>query len=108
MNPPGLSRRSALKTIAATAALGLTANAQEKKSAPVTGVTRGRIKQSVVPWCFKPMPVPELARHAAKLGLRSVELCDPQFWPELKTLGLTCAIAGSHGFAKGFARVEEH
>ena len=42
------------------------------------------------------------------MGLQSVELCDPKFWPELKTLGLTCAIASSHGFAKGFAHTEEH
>jgi hydroxypyruvate isomerase len=42
------------------------------------------------------------------LGIQSVELCDPKFWPELKQLGLTCAIAGSHGFAKGFAHREEH
>src|SRR3954462_10341519 len=40
--------------------------------------------------------------------MKSIELCDPKFWPELKELGLTCAIAGSHGFAKGFAHVEEH
>jgi hydroxypyruvate isomerase len=37
-----------------------------------------------------------------------VELCDPKFWPELKRLGLTCAIAGSHGFAKGFAHTDQH
>jgi hydroxypyruvate isomerase len=54
------------------------------------------------------MPVPELARHAATIGLKSVELCDPKFWPDLKALGLTCAIASSHGFAKGFANPEEH
>jgi hydroxypyruvate isomerase len=105
MKPQDVSRRTALKTIAATAALGLSAHAQEK---PAPAVARGRIKQSVVPWCFNPMPVPELARHSASLGLKSVELCDPKFWPELKELGLTCAIAGSHGFAKGFAHPEEH
>lgn len=54
------------------------------------------------------MPVPELARHAAALGIQSVELCEPKFWPQLKELGLTCAIAGSHGFVKGFAHKEEH
>ena len=63
-----------------------------------------RIHQSVVPWCFNPMPVDELAKHAAALGLKSVELCDPKHWPMLRGLGLTCALAGSHGFAKGFAR----
>jgi hydroxypyruvate isomerase len=102
MNTPAmLSRRSALKTLAAASTLGLSARADERT------VKNGRIKQSVVPWCFNPMPVPELAQHAAALGLASVELCDPKFWPQLKELGLTCAIAGSHGFAKGFAQREQ-
>jgi hydroxypyruvate isomerase len=96
-----LSRRSALKTFAAASALGLSTHAAERV------VKNGRIKQSVVPWCFNPMTVPELAKHAAALGLASVELCDPKFWPQLKELGLTCAIAGSHGFARGFAHREE-
>lgn len=96
-----LPRRSALKIIGATAA-ALPAFAEEQRA-----VTNRRIRQSVIPWCFNPMPVPELAKHAAALGLESVELCDPKHWPLLKELGLTCAIAGSHGFAKGFAHKEE-
>jgi len=51
--------------------------------------------------------VPELAENAAALGLKSVELCDSTHWPRLKELGLTCAIASSHGFSKGFAHKEE-
>ena len=107
------SRRSALKTFAATATLGLSARAQEDlivdpAAALLEGVRRGRIKQSVVSWCFNPMPVPELAKHAARLGMKSVELVDPAHWPMLRDLGLTCAIAGAHGFAKGFAHREEH
>jgi hydroxypyruvate isomerase len=110
MNLRPISRRTALKTLVATAAAGSAAFAAEKSKA-ATGLYRikqGRIQQSVVAWCFNPMPVPELAKHAAALGMKSVELCDPKFWPDLKALGLTCAIAGSHGFAKGFAHVEEH
>lgn len=99
------SRRSALKALAATATMGLTSQAAE--GGAEKGVVRGRIKQSVVPWCFNPMPVPDLARHAARLGLKSVELTDPSHWPLLKELGLTCAIAGSNGFSKGFAHREE-
>ncbi|MBL9190233.1 MAG: TIM barrel protein [Opitutaceae bacterium] len=106
MDSPLLTRRAALKTLAATTAL--TAMSRAADAAAPVGVKHGRIQQSVVPWCFNPMPVPELARHAAALGLKSVELCDPKFWPELKKLGLTCAIAGSHGFAKGFAHPAEH
>ena len=67
----------------------------------------GRIKQSVVPWCFNPMPPEELVHHGAALGLASVELIDPKHWPLIKELGMTVAIAGSHGFAKGFAHREE-
>ena len=107
MNTPIVSRRAALKTLAAVPLAGLAARAQTESPAPYR-ITRGRIRQSVVPWCFNPMTVPELARHAAAMGLQSVELCDPKFWPELKQRGLTCAIAGSHGFAKGFANVAEH
>jgi hydroxypyruvate isomerase len=115
MHPVAVSRRAALKTLAATATLGVVAGqpaieaASTAKSEPGKyRIKNGRIQQSVIAWCFRPMTVPELARHAAELGLKSVELCDPTFWPELKQLGLTCAIAGSHGFAKGFAQPSEH
>jgi len=96
-----MNRRNAITAIATGVAA--TAVAQD---APYK-IQNGRIKQSVVPWCFNPMSVEELAKHAAAMGLKSVELCDPKHWPMLKELGLTCAIAGSHGFAKGFAHREE-
>ena len=106
-----LTRRSALQgTVAlAATALGLPGSTRAADDVVPYRIRKdARIKQSVIPWCFNPMPVPELAKHAAALGMHSVELCDPKHWPLLKELGLTCAIAGSHGFAKGFAHVEEH
>jgi hydroxypyruvate isomerase len=69
-------------------------------------IKNGRIKQSVVAWCFNPMPVEELAAAAAALGFASLELADPKHWPMLKKHGLTCAIAGSHGFTKGWNHKE--
>ena len=45
---------------------------------------------------------------AARLKLPSVELISPDLWPLMKEKGMTCAIASSHGFAKGFAHKEEH
>jgi hydroxypyruvate isomerase len=75
-------------------------------------VTSGRLKQSIVHWCFtrepRPWTVEDSAEAAVRLGMPSVELIGPEHWPLLKSRGLTCAIAGSHGFAKGFAHVEEH
>lgn len=110
MNHPVVTRRTALKTAATAAAAVLasrTLPAVAGEAAPYR-IKNGRIRQSVVPWCFNPMPVPELARHAAAMGLQSVELCDPKFWPELKQLGLTPAISSSHGFARGFAQPAQH
>ena len=42
------------------------------------------------------------------MGIKSVELVAPENWPMLKDAGLVCAMAPSHGFAKGFCRKEEH
>jgi hydroxypyruvate isomerase len=71
-------------------------------------VQHDRIQQSVVQWCFNPMPTEDLAAAAKRMGLKSVELVGPETWPVLKVHGLVCAISGSHGFAKGFAHKEEH
>jgi hydroxypyruvate isomerase len=84
-----MNRRTALKTLTATAAAGVGAATALAQDAAPFRITNGRIKQSVVPWCFNPMPVEELAKHAAAMGLKSVELCDPKHWPMLKELGLT-------------------
>jgi hydroxypyruvate isomerase len=65
---------------------------------------KGRIKQSIVHWCYSPYwkEFDELCKVAVRLGIPSIELCDPEHWPTLKKHGLTCAIAGSHGFKTGF------
>jgi hydroxypyruvate isomerase len=65
-------------------------------------ISNGNIKQSVVHWCFDPMPVEDLAKASTAMGIESVELVAPQHWPMLKKHGLTCAIASSHGFERGW------
>jgi hydroxypyruvate isomerase len=103
MSPDQLTRRALMATLAAAGTSAALAQAAETTADdPHWKITKGRINQSVVPWCFKPMPVEELARNAAALGLKSVELCPPSDWPMLKKYGLTCAIASSHGFVKGW------
>lgn len=106
----GLRRRAWLKQSIALAALAPVAVLiRTAEAAPeVYRVTKGRINQSVVPWCFNPMPAPELIGHAARMGLKSVELVGTEHWPLLKQHGMICALTGSHGFAKGFAHKEEH
>jgi len=107
-----LNRRTAIKRVSGALALGAAAGLPRLGGAKEEDVRykakNGRINQSVIHWCFKPMPVEELAAHAAGMGLKSVELVGPEYWPALKKLGLVCAITPSHGFAKGFAHTEEH
>jgi hydroxypyruvate isomerase len=117
--PPlvAMNRRQALGVASGTLLLSAAAAAQaaddekrqtELRAAADYKIANERIQQSVVHWCFNPMPVETLAAAAARMGLKSVELVAPEHWPTLKKHGLVCAISGSHGFAKGFAHKEEH
>lgn len=106
---PALTRRAVLRGAAVGAAVAVAFPAIIRGAEPaVYRAKHGRINQSVVPWCFRPMPLEELCGHAARMGLRSVELVTPDKFSVLKQHGLICAITSSHGFAKGFAHVEEH
>ena len=100
---PTFSRRhwltAAGSTAVAAAGLGQLSGQEPAAESPQL---RGNIHHSVVAWCFNPMDVPTLAQHAVKLGIKSVELVPPEHWPMLKKLGLQCAIASSHGFARGW------
>ena len=56
--------------------------------------SKGRIKQSIVHWCFQQYWAPaEMAKIASQLGCVSLELIEPKHWPILKEHGLACAIA---------------
>ncbi len=112
-----LSRRGWLaKTGAGATALaaglgGAEAPSQAKADEPDSPgwkVAKGRVNQSVVQWCYNPMPIETLAAAAAALGAKSVELVDPKDWPTLKKHGLICAITMSHGFVRGLNHKEHH
>jgi hydroxypyruvate isomerase len=102
-----LTRRHLLKAgLALGAALALPKGAAAAESE--YKISKGRIRQSVIHWCFKPLSVEDLATAAARMGMGSVELVGPEHWPTLKKHGLVCAITPGHGFAKGFAQKAEH
>ena len=78
--------------VGAAAALGPLAPAAEK------AVRKGRIKQSIVYWCFEPYwQMPQAIEVARRLGCVSIELMAPKYFPMIKQAGLTCSL--------GFARV---
>jgi len=79
-----------------------------EESQPRPAALKGRIKQSVCPWCFEPMDLDTLARNAAAMGIKSVELIAPEKWPILKKYGLVCALSNSHGFVDGWCHKENY
>ena len=110
--PAQPTRRDYLATLAATTlagAVACTASPILAADAVAPVVKHGRIKQSLVHWCYAShfKTFDEYCQIAVKLGCQSIELCGPENWPTLKQHGLTCAIAGSHGFKVGFNNPDE-
>lgn len=101
---PAPSRRDVLQTTAATIVAGAVLAGHVRAAEPTEApVLKGQIKQSLVNWCYEKhfKDLDAFCQGAKSLGCVSIELIDPQHWPTLKKYGLTCAIAGSHGFVKG-------
>jgi hydroxypyruvate isomerase len=71
-------------------------------------VTVGRVKQSVMGWCFKPMPTPELINHARRVGLVAIEGIEREHYAAAQKAGLQIALVGSHGFKDGPLDSEHH
>ena len=69
---------------------------------------KGRARQSVMGWCFKPMSPAVLAKHAKAIGLEAVEGIPASSYPEVTELGLKISLVGSHGFATGPLDPENH
>ncbi|GIX05176.1 MAG: hydroxypyruvate isomerase [Planctomycetaceae bacterium] len=104
-----LDRRSWLGWATTGLACGV-GRLQAEERSPAVPFLKGRIRHSLVTWCFQPhFPSFEaLCAAASRLGCQSVELCPVEQWPTLKRHGLTCAIASSHGFVRGLNNPQHH
>ena len=96
-----VNRRQLLQ-IASGAAAGACALAAAGPVCAEKAVTKGRVKQSIVQWCFADYwNLEQMCQVANQLGCLSIELIAPEHWPTLKKHGLTCAISPSHLFVQG-------
>jgi sugar phosphate isomerase/epimerase len=108
-----MHRREALKSLVAAGAGGA---ALGEIAAQERAVTNGRIKQSIVYWCFNTAGerwnLERTCQVARELGCQSVEIVPPEDWPTLRRHNLTCAIApnGMTGapFMRGFNNPRFH
>ena len=101
-----LTRRALLKSsIAGVAAISVPAVAAE----PITQ-RKGRIHQSVCQWCYPHFTIDELAQAAAGIGLRGLDLLQPEQYGIPQRYGLICTMgyAGGGEIGKALNRVENH
>lgn len=111
-----ISRRRLLQSAVAASAANSFLNLGTQLMAGEEQALKGRIKHSVVFWCFniagEKWDIDKTCAVAKSLGCRSVEICGPETWPTLKKHGLTCALApnGMPGapFMKGLNNPRYH
>jgi len=107
-----LSRRDLIKTAlsgvtAASLPLPSSGNG-ERQSAPVQ--RKGRIRQSVARWCYKDIPLDKLCAYGAEIGLKAVDLLNPDEYEVPARYGLVCSMGYASGgdIANALNRVENH
>ena len=104
-----LTRRALLKSsVAGMAVVGVPSLAAELHAEAIA--RKGRIHQSVCRWCYSHIPLEQLAEYAAKIGLRGVDLLQPEEYEMPRRYGLVCTMgyAGGGDIGKALNRLENH
>ena len=104
-----VTRRSLLMSSATgIAAMGVSF-ASSDADAPLP-VRKGRIHQSVSRWCYRQIPLDQLCDYSAKIGLKGVDLLQPEEWEVPRRYGLICTMgyAGGGEIASALNRAENH
>ncbi len=99
-----LSRRAMLlKTAGGLGAASLVALSDSSHANPLwqeaSGAKlKGRLKQSACRWCYRDIPLENLAKAGAEIGLKGIDLLnDPNDWPVVKKYGLIPTMVSGAG-----------
>jgi hydroxypyruvate isomerase len=96
-----VTRRDILRSAAAVALASLAppVGAISTSQTPTGGraVTRGKLRQSVSRWCYQKMPLPDLCRAVAAMGVPAIDLLEPADWPVVRDHGLVCSMGYGGG-----------
>jgi hydroxypyruvate isomerase len=67
------------------------------------------LKQSAARWCYSKIPLDELCKQAAEIGLSGIDLVEPPDWPTVRKYGLTPAMtSGAGNIPVAWNRRENH
>ncbi len=89
-----LTRRAALTATASTIGAALLGDPRALGAEIVSHGPPGpgRLKQSVCRWPFGGIPLPDLCRAAAAMGLSGIDLLYRDDWPRVRDFGLVCSM----------------
>lgn len=109
MKEHNLSRRTAIKKMTGAAAIISTTGFSSEREQLEALRLKGNINHSVCKWCFSDFTVEELAVHAVRMGIKSIEIVGPEAYPTLKEFGLDCGMSNGPGsISKNVNHVENH
>jgi len=101
-----ITRRGLVKgSVAGLAAAGLPRFAIASSAA-----RKGRVRQSVCQWCYPHISLEKLAEFGAQIGLRGIDLLQPEQYDVPRRYGLVCTMgyAGGGEIGKALNRMENH
>jgi hydroxypyruvate isomerase len=93
---PTITRRALLKSSVAGVAAAQVPSLAYALSAGVEP-RKGRIRQSVSRWCYQKIPLDQLSAAAAQMGLRGIDLLEPEEYDVPRRYGLICTMAYAGG-----------
>jgi len=107
MKATEISRRELIK---GGLALAVTPGVGSVEAERVSVARKGRIRQSVCRWCYEGIALEELCVFSAKIGLKGIDLLQPEEWGIPQRYGLVCTMgyAGGGEIGNAMNRVENH
>jgi hydroxypyruvate isomerase len=103
-----ITRRSLLKSSLTSAAI-YKAGFLWSEDKPMTR-RKDRIHQSVCRWCYPKIPLDQLCEYAARIGLKGVDLLQPEEYEVPRRYGMICTMgyAGGGEIPNALNRTENH
>jgi hydroxypyruvate isomerase len=115
--PATLTRRAFLaagavaagaQTLSGQTTPAVPASSADEVPGPDYKIQNGRIRHSVMSWCFRPMPMEELIEACRRMGMTAMEGIDPKYYPLMRERGIKPSLVSSHGFKTGPANRAHH
>jgi hydroxypyruvate isomerase len=105
-----VSRRSLLKTAVSGATLAALPSVTWPQGAAAPTKRKGNIRQSVSRWCYQNIPIEKLCEYAVQIGLKGIDLLNPDEFEVPAHYGLVCSMgyAGGGEIGSAMNRIENH